>query len=226
MEKKPIRTYPRVAARFPVRYSVGGMTFRSHATTLGGGGLFLQATGQLAPGTEILLRFRPAKHLRFIEAPAKVRYQIPGEGVGIEFVEVRQEDHQLLLRFIHSRTGDRRRHPRVPLVTQVYCEELMWLAFSTDVSMGGMFVETKHQAATGTRLTIRFHLQEGDPIMEAIGVVRYVVPKLGVGVQFVEIEPIDRKRLTEYVSKTPALPDPTSKAAPEARLTARPKPRN
>ena len=214
LEKKPIRKYPRVATRFPVRYSVGHSMFRSHATTLGGGGLFLRGTGQLAPGTEILVRFRPAKHLRFIEARAKVRYQIPGEGVGIEFVEVRQEDHQLLLRFIHYRTGDRRRHPRVPLVTQVYCEELMWLAFSTDVSVGGMFVETKHQVAVGTRLTIRFHLEGGDPIVEAIGVVKYVVPKLGVGVQFVEIEPSDHKRLTVYVNKTPALPDPTSKAAP------------
>jgi len=214
LEKKPIRKYPRVTARFPVLYSVGDKTFRSHATTLGGGGLFLRETGQLAPGSEILLRFRPAKHLRFIEARAKVRYQIPGEGVGIEFVEVREEDHQILLRFIHYRTGDRRRHPRVPLVTQIYCEELMWLAFSRDVSMGGMFVETKHQAAVGTRLTIRFHLEEGDPIVEAIGVVKYAVPKLGVGVQFYDIEPVDRKRLTEYVSKTPALPDPTSKAAP------------
>ena len=214
MEKKPIRKYPRVATRFPVRYSVGGKTLRSHATTLGGGGLFLQETGRLAPGSEILLRFRPAKHLRCIEARARVRYQIPGEGVGIEFVEVGQEDHQLLLRFIHYRTGDRRRQLRVPLVTQVYCEELMWLALSRDVSVGGMFVETKHPVAVGTRLTIRFHLEEGDPIVEAIGMVKYVVPKLGVGVQFVEIEPADRKRLAAYVSKTPALPDPTSKAAP------------
>jgi c-di-GMP-binding flagellar brake protein YcgR len=214
LDKKPIRKYPRVAARFPVRYSVGDKAFRSHATTLGGGGLFLQESGQLPPGAEILVRFRPAKHLRFIEARARVRYQIPGEGVGIEFVEVREEDHQRLLRFIHYRTGDRRRHARVPLVTQVYCEELMWLAFSRDISVGGMFVETKQAVAPGTRLTIRFHLEEGDPIVEAIGIVKYVVPKLGVGVQFFDIEPVDRKRLTAYVGKTPPLPDPTSKAAP------------
>ncbi len=213
MDKKPIRKYPRVAARFPVRYSDGEKTLRSQATTLGGGGLFLQEGGRLAPGAEIPVRFRPAKHLRFIEARAKVRYQIPGEGVGVEFVEVRQEDHQLLLRFIHYRSGDRRRHARVPLVTQVYCEELMWLAFSRDVSVGGMFVETKHPVALGTRVRIRFHLEEGDPIVEASGLVKYVVPKLGVGVQFVEIEPMDRKRLAEYVSKTPALPDPTAKPA-------------
>ncbi len=156
------------------------------------------------------MRFRPAKHLRFIEARAQVRYQIPNEGVGIEFIEVGQEDHQLLLRFIHHRTGDRRQHARVPLVTQVYCEEFMWLAFSRDVSMGGMFIETKQPVPVGSRLTIRFHLEEGDPIVLASGVVRYVVPKLGVGVQFDEIEPPDRARLTGYVSKTPTLPDPTA----------------
>ncbi|MBI1982869.1 MAG: PilZ domain-containing protein, partial [Acidobacteria bacterium] len=163
MNKKPIRKYPRVDARFPVRYIIGDRTFRTRATTLGGGGLFLQEGGTLAPGTEMLLRFRPAKHLRFIEVRARVRYQIPGEGVGIEFVEVSQEDHQLLLRVIHHRTGNRRRYPRVPLVTQVYCEEFMWLAFSRDASLGGMFVETKQPVPLGTRLTIRFHLEEGDP---------------------------------------------------------------
>jgi c-di-GMP-binding flagellar brake protein YcgR len=214
LDKKPIRKYPRVSAHVPVRYSLGDKTLRGHATTLGGGGLFLRESGQLPPGAEILVRFRPAKHLRFIEVRARVRYQIPGEGVGLEFVEVKPEDHQLLLRFIHYRTGDRRNQPRVPLITQVYCEELMWLAFSRDVSVGGIFVETKHPVSPGMRLTIRFHLEEGDPIVEAMGVVRYVVPKLGVGVQFVDIEPVDRKRLAEYVSKTPALPDPASNAAP------------
>ena len=214
MDKKPIRKYPRVAARFPVRYSVGERALRGHATTLGGGGLFLQESGQLPPGAEIQVRFRPAKHLRSIEALARVRYQIPGEGVGLEFVEVRPEDHQLLLRFIHYRTGDRRRHPRVPLITQVYCDELMWLAYSRDVSVGGMFVETKNEVAPGAHLNLRFHLEEGDPIVEAIGVVKYVIPKLGVGVQFYDIEPGDRKRLAQYVGKTPALPEPNSKTAP------------
>lgn len=214
MTKKPIRKYPRVSARFPVSYTVSGRTYRSHATTLGGGGLFLQDSGKLVPGAEILLRFRPARHLCFIQARAKVQYQIPGEGVGIEFIEVRQEDHQLLLRFIHHRTGNRRLSPRVPLVTQVYCEEFMWLAFSRDVSLGGMFVETKQPVPVGSRLTIRFHLEEGDPIVLATGTVKYVVPKLGVGVQFYDIEPPDRARLAEYVSKTPALPDPTAQAKP------------
>ena len=134
--------YPRVTVNLPVELSYDGRTFQERATTLGGGGMFLAVTTPLPTGTEMRIRFRPAKHLPAIQAKAKVVYQIAGRGTGIEFTEIDPQDRQVLLRIIHRRTADRGREARVPLATQIYSDEGMSLAFSRDVSVGGMFVET------------------------------------------------------------------------------------
>ncbi len=214
VKKKLIRKYPRVKVYFPVEYTVEGRTLRGHASTLGGGGLFLEECDPLARGTEVVIRFRPAKHLKHIEAKARVCYYVPGQGIGVEFTDIGSDDHQLLLRLIHHKTPDRRQHPRVPFVAQVYCEECMWLAFSRDISAGGMFIETKQPMALGTHLTLRFHLDDGGPIVVATAEVRYVVPKMGLGLQFVDLMPAERKRLEAYVAKSAPLHEPA--AQPQA----------
>jgi c-di-GMP-binding flagellar brake protein YcgR len=201
------RKYPRVPSAIPVEYTLGDRTVRARATTLGGGGLFLRDQ-TLAEGTEISLRFRPAKHLPVVQVRGRVCYTLPGRGSGVEFIEIRHEDHAMILRFIQHKMANRRRYPRVPLATQIYCQECMSLAFSRDLSPGGMFIETHDPARVGTEINLRFHLNDGGPIVVALAEVKYSIAKLGMGVEFLEMSPADHKRIDDYVAKSPKLAEP------------------
>ncbi len=201
--------YPRVSVDVPVELSYAGRTWRVHATTLGGGGMMLSVTDPPPVGAEIDLRFRPAKHLPVIRAKAKVLYQIPQKGTGVQFTEISPEDRQILLRLIHHRLADQRKYPRAPLVAQVEFEESMSLSFSRDVSLGGMFVETPQMAPVGSRVRLRFHLENGGPVIVAEAEVAYHVGKLGMGVRFNKISSDDRNRIGAYIAKWAAAADPT-----------------
>jgi c-di-GMP-binding flagellar brake protein YcgR len=207
--KHEFRKYPRVPTTIPVKYTFGDRTVRARASQLGGGGLFLQ--GQALPeGAEISLRFRPARHLPVVQVRGRVCYTLPDRGSGVEYIEIRHEDHEMILRLIHHKMANRRRAPRVPLVTQIYSQECMSLAFSRDLSQGGMFIETRDPLPVGSEITLRFHLNDGGPIVVALADVKYSITKLGMGVEFLELSPADRKRIDDCVAKLPKLtaPDP------------------
>lgn len=215
LKKPDVRKYPRIPARFPVEYKLGETTVRSRASTLGGGGMFIEDRGTLPRGAEISLRFRPARHLPYLEAKGRVCYVLPERGSGVEFTEISREHHQLILRLIHHKTANRRESPRVPLATQIHIQDSMALAFSRDVSVGGLFVETKVIYEIGTRMDLRFHLNDGGPVVIARGEVRYIVPKMGMGVQFVDLSRNDRKRIEELVATSPPiLAEPPPRSAP------------
>jgi c-di-GMP-binding flagellar brake protein YcgR len=182
-----------------VDYSAGQEWIRSVSKSLGGGGLFLAKWEGLEPGQEVSLRFRPAKHLPIMQAKASVRYVISGDGTAVEFTEISADNRQKILRLILQRTGDRRIQGRAPLATQVQCEECMELAFSRDISPGGMFIETTAGFPVGTYLTVRFNLDNMDRVVTATAQVTYHVEKLGMGVLFSEIEPNDRDAIQKYV---------------------------
>lgn len=205
VKKEPeSRKYPRIPSNFPVIFKLGDTTARIHSVNLGGGGLRLE-TSALPCGAELMVRFRTAKHKSFIQAKARVIYTLPDFGSGVEFTDIGQEQLQLILKAIHGNTGNRRKAPRVPLATQIYIGESMALAFSRDLSVGGIFVDTKEPCDLGTRLDLRFHLTGDDPVIIARGEVRYIVPKLGMGVQFSEISKEDRKRIEEFVVSSPDI---------------------
>ena len=189
-----------------VDYTAGEESFRCVANTLGGGGLFLTHVDGLELGKEILVRFRPAKHLPVIQAKASVRHLVAGQGAGIEFTEISDDDRQKLLRLIHQKTGDRRLQRRAPLATQVECEQCMSLAFSRDISLGGMFIETTAPLPVGSLLTVRFNLNNKDRVVTATAHVAYHVEKMGMGILFTEIGPEDRDAIREYVESMPGPP--------------------
>jgi c-di-GMP-binding flagellar brake protein YcgR len=202
------RKFPRVQAKFAVEYTVGDKTIRGRASTLGGGGLFLLSPAFLPEGAEVGLRFRPARHLPFIQARGKVCYTLPDRGTAVEFTQLSDQDHEMILRLIHHKMANRRKFPRVPLATQIYCDECMSIAFSKDLSRGGMFIETRDPLPAGSQINLRFHLNDGGPIVLAFAEVRYSITKLGMGVQFLEIAAADRKRIDDYVAKFPELAEP------------------
>jgi Tfp pilus assembly protein PilZ len=202
LKLSPRRKYPRVGVSFPVDYSIGQSSFREHASTLGGGGLFISTQQTPAVGTELALHFRPAKHLPVLDAKAKVVYHVSNRGIAVEFTEIQPEYRQLLLHLIHHRVHNKRKFVRAPLVTQVAFKETMSLAFSRDVGAGGMFIETSTFLDIGTQITLRFNLDDKGPIIVAQAAVSYHVSGLGMGVQFSEIDPEAQRRIEAYVSRS------------------------
>jgi c-di-GMP-binding flagellar brake protein YcgR len=201
MKPSEFRKYPRVQVKLAIEYTCGGGTLRGRVLTLGGGGLFLELPEPVASGTELTLRFRPAKHLPVVEAKARVCYQVPGEGVGIEFTEMSPEHRDIILRLIHHRLADNRRLPRTLFATQVEHEGGVFIGFTRDISVGGMFIETKETVAAGSKLKLRFNLGDGGPVVIATGEARYTVPKLGIGVQFLALSPDDQRRIDRFVAQ-------------------------
>ncbi len=204
MARTYVRKYPRVQVKLPVEYTAAGEDYlRAVATNLGGGGLFLTEIVDLQPEKIIGVRFRPARHIPLVEAKASVRYTMAGQGAGVGFTEISEDDRQRVLRWIHQKTGDRRREKRAPLATQVQCEECMTLAFSRDISPGGMFIETSESLPAGSVITVRFNLDNKDKVVTARAQVAYEVEKMGMGILFQEIEPDDRDAILEYVASMP-----------------------
>ena len=203
MGKAYLRRYPRLSVRVAVNYTTGEESFRCVANTLSGGGLFLTNVTGLEPGNEISISFRPARHLPIIHAKASVKYIVAGEGAAVAFTEISDDDHLKLLRMIHQKTGDRRLRPRAPLATQVECDRCMSLAFSRDVSPGGMFIETTNPLPVGSPLTVRFNLDQKDTVVTATAQVAYHVEKMGMGIIFSEIGPQDLEAIQEYVESAP-----------------------
>jgi hypothetical protein len=72
-----------------VAWQAGGRREVSRLTTVGLGGLFIQTTSPVAVGANLRLIFdAPGGEIR---ARAIVRNTLPGEGMGIQFVELRPE---------------------------------------------------------------------------------------------------------------------------------------
>ncbi len=206
MSPAPPRRYPRIDVNLRVEYTVGGRTLRRRATTVGGGGLFLMGLPEEAVGTEVSLSFRPARHLEPIRARGVVRYNLPGKGTAIEFTQIDPADRESLLKIIVRRRGERRRYPRAHLVTQVECQGCTTLAYSRDVSMGGMFIETTNPPDPESNVALRFNIDDGGETILAQGKVLYCVAKLGMGIEFTEISPADRERIAIYAAKGAAAP--------------------
>ena len=203
MERTPIRKYPRIEASFPVECRTGEGTQQVRALTLGGGGLFLGTAQMLAPDTELVIHFRPAKHLPVIEARARVRYQLPDKGIGIEFTEIAPEHRQMILRLIHHRMAEKRRFPRAPLATQVEHVAGTLIGFSKDISLGGMFIETNEPLVVGSKVKLLFHLDDTGAAVPATAEVLYAVLKVGIGVRFLDVSPADQARISAHVSIAP-----------------------
>jgi Tfp pilus assembly protein PilZ len=95
-----------------------------------------------------------------------------------------------------------RRHSRVPFSEPVVFvgkgSETRWTGSSLDISLGGMFIETKTPLAFGAEIVVHVYIP-GEPQAYALpGVVRWVAPD-GMGVQFGLIGAKETHTITELV---------------------------
>jgi diguanylate cyclase (GGDEF)-like protein/putative nucleotidyltransferase with HDIG domain len=102
---------------------------------------------------------------------------------------------------------DRRSHPRMKcrVTIEMHTQEggVPVFANLTDVSMGGCYVETSNILPPGSKLKLRFSMD--DPNLAAEGIVARMDPGSGVAVQFREMNREGRERMfkiLEYVQKS------------------------
>ena len=110
---------------------------------------------------------------------------------------------------------EKRLYPRRPIRTQVVFEnedsEGVLYFFSTDISAGGLFIESEVPIKMGTQVFLRFSLTPKSKPIQATGEVVRVMRdendedgkgKIGIGIRFIYIHPLDRQLIQDFISQT------------------------
>ncbi len=98
-----------------------------------------------------------------------------------------------------GKTSERRRYPRVPLQLLIQYRfdslEDFLSEYSTDISIGGMFIRTEDVREEGSLIYLQFYLRDGAKLIEGLGrVVRVNRPgecgdlPPGMGIEFVNFD--------------------------------------
>lgn len=95
--------------------------------------------------------------------------------------------------------AEQRKHPRVtlhrPIVLQWHSDKKAGSGTVSNMSVGGCYVLTQTPALFGERIVIR--LRDGLPEIECA--VRYVDPDVGMGVEFLGLQPGTVQKLEEFL---------------------------
>ena len=109
----------------------------------------------------------------------------------------------------NSEPGNRRKFTRVPLSLEVNIRfddfNTFMSEFSSDLSVGGIFIKTQRPRKVGTQVRLRMRLQNGQKLIEAVGrVVRVVLSgdsysgaTPGMAIQFTHLHP-ESRRIIEH----------------------------
>ncbi len=104
------------------------------------------------------------------------------------------------------RSVEKRITSRVPIRVLVeYTSIDDFLAdYTSNVSLGGMFIGTDQPLPIGTRFRLRFRLPERAKTVETFGEVRWVIPvgestDAGMGIRFDELAPTDQKAIELFL---------------------------
>ena len=101
----------------------------------------------------------------------------------------------------------RRQYPRVETPHEVWvywnCKGREDTSRVRDLSMGGLFVETKEARDVDTKVRLDFLVQEGQIRAEAV--VRHVKPGSGLGLRFTALIAEDGPRLTALMTRLRGL---------------------
>jgi hypothetical protein len=93
-------------------------------------------------------------------------------------------------------SDERRNQRRVPFLIEVVWDGPTGKheARTSDISIGGCFVDAVSQATVGETINFRMSLPSGDS-MEITGEVTYVAESIGFGIRFTECSPENQKKL-------------------------------
>ena len=106
---------------------------------------------------------------------------------------------------------DRRKYPLVPLSLLIQYRfdtlEDFLAEYSTDISMGGMFIRTDQPREVGSLIYLQFYLRDGAKLIEGLGrVVRVAEPDAdnagyGMGIEFVNFDSESMKLIEQIVDQ-------------------------
>ncbi len=106
---------------------------------------------------------------------------------------------------------DTRKKPRIMIRALVDYESqgTYFYDYSTNLSEGGLFIETENVMPVGAQVTLRFTLPNIEYVFEVLGVVKWINldekqnPKIlkGMGVGFQSMDDKDRELLDEFIQK-------------------------
>lgn len=118
---------------------------------------------------------------------------------------------------------DRREAKRISYLCEVECEGAGLNRMATrinDLSVTGAFIDSMTCYAPGTSLRLRFHIK--DVLIETSAEVRYTMPQMGMGVQFLDLKPDHLAALESLIEDKPlVMPAPTSSNGNERREAKR-----
>jgi hypothetical protein len=101
---------------------------------------------------------------------------------------------------------DRREAKRITYLCEVVCEGTGLNRLATrinDLSMTGAFIDSMTCYAVGTHLRLRFHIH--DVLIETAAEVRYTMPQMGMGVQFLDLKPDHLAALESLIEGKPLI---------------------
>jgi c-di-GMP-binding flagellar brake protein YcgR len=95
-----------------------------------------------------------------------------------------------------------RQHKRVSYVNEVEVVDLGTFRCS-DLSLGGMYLETVQSFPVGDVVTVRFKLRHTDEhAIRITARVLYIHEGVGVGLAFVDLNPHDREKIEKFIDQT------------------------
>ena len=94
-----------------------------------------------------------------------------------------------------------RKTPRIFIKQKVHCKDRQEFTelYMTNLSKGGLFLETPHPPPVGTLMTIGLNLPGSDKEIELVGKVVQIQP-FGAGVQFCEISPEHMQVMESFIN--------------------------
>jgi type IV pilus assembly protein PilZ len=111
---------------------------------------------------------------------------------------------------------ERRRYPRVPLSLLIQYRfdtlEDFLSEYSTNISIGGMFIRTDKPKDEGTLVYLQFYLRDGAKLIEGLGRVVRVNPadsasdktEVGMGIEFVNFDEESMELIHQIVERNMA----------------------
>jgi PilZ domain-containing protein len=96
---------------------------------------------------------------------------------------------------------EKRKHPRAPVLLEVLWESAAGKheARTSDISLGGCFIDTIGQATVGETISFRLRLPSGEWI-EMQGAVRWELPGSGFGIKFKDLSDESQKQVAAFVN--------------------------
>jgi hypothetical protein len=94
---------------------------------------------------------------------------------------------------------ERRREERFEVCLDVLLEGSTGLARVADLSEGGCYIDTLFETHLGERLRLRIKLPNGE-WLDLEGKVAHVMPRLGLGIRFINLQPAVREKIAWAIS--------------------------